>query len=686
MATLAPTKNAVSESTSENVTAPLSPLHCRQYTKDLPECHSAFEDAGEPSKESTGLTETPAYIDSKTVEFHVDFTAPSSNYKNCNANDETANTDAEAVAPGARLNIDNLDIRQEVRHMTVEHQNEMKHYVQAMVVEDRVNVENLCLDTPQGDLRDLENSAFLPTIDDINTLRDDCIQAAALILTEHVPVFRKHFSGLIPKVFHHQYSEEMKKKSNVIPCGIYDKSENKTNDLIDIMSDLQETIIPGARSEDELLELDEIERDESYASMRPLPLGGDQLTCERCRGAHFVCADGDAPEERLEGLFCMIEDFHEKMNFSQVIFDRFYKGNSAGEAGTLYQLRNLVNRRNVVTKVSKDYHADADFIDMVTDCHVIAATMAHFHMNTIDDKLNNLPPRIDRMSDDNKRIIANHVPEKDAFINLPPRIDRMSDDNKRILLRNMVSDVIDRCMFNTMIEVLDDVVEGQQQPQPPESDYVYNYATGLLKLGLIRRVAVMTTAAGDGNRALRHWKFAMLMYDQAAKIKYRLESFLLIASVKALLPARLGQQVLHNRFVNLSGGEGNNLDGDYVMELLNNKAKQKIKQLGPNHTPEMVMQIGKTLNFCHDVAKNVEYQMNVAPISREKTIQSLNHDRMLVLEELVDNAHVFTYTPGREHPSFPEHPVDIFADVKVEDIHKWLHAKKADYAGRKKAF
>ena len=54
-------------------------------------------------------------------------------------------------------------------------------------------------------------------------------------------------------------------------------------------------------------------RDNTAAGMRPLPLGGDQLTCERIRAAHMARLDSDSPEERLEGLFDVVEDFNEKM-------------------------------------------------------------------------------------------------------------------------------------------------------------------------------------------------------------------------------------------------------------------------------------------------------------------------------------------------------------------------------------
>lgn len=54
--------------------------------------------------------------------------------------------------------------------------------------------------------------------------------------------------------------------------------------------------------------------------MRAIPVGGDQLTYESIRGAHFARLDGDSQEERLEGLITMVEDFHENMNFLQVMY------------------------------------------------------------------------------------------------------------------------------------------------------------------------------------------------------------------------------------------------------------------------------------------------------------------------------------------------------------------------------
>ena len=52
--------------------------------------------------------------------------------------------------------------------------------------------------------------------------------------------------------------------------------------------------------------------------MRPLLLGGDQMTVKLIRSAHAALANGNTADDRLEGLVGMVEDFHEKITFLQV--------------------------------------------------------------------------------------------------------------------------------------------------------------------------------------------------------------------------------------------------------------------------------------------------------------------------------------------------------------------------------
>lgn len=216
-------------------------------------------------------------------------------------------------------------------------------------------------------------------------------------------------------------------------------------------------------------------------------------------------------------------------------------------------------------------------------------------------------------------------------------------------------------------------------------DGVYNYATNFMKFWLLRKTNVMSTRSGDGNRIVRHWRYAMLLYHTARKTKYRLEAFLLLAGTMALYTPRHKHQIIWNRFVNLSGGHGRNLDGDYVMELLNKYAKSRIKLIGSDHTPEIVKRIGKTMMFCHDVNQNLEMQVGAKPISRHHQSQDTKKDLLMLVCEL-QKAEVFKVIPGRSHHTFRDESSDIFNDFDVNQFHKLLRTKINEYSHTKLAF
>ena len=116
----------------------------------------------------------------------------------------------------------------------------------------------------------------------------------------------------------------------------------------------------------------------------------------------------------------------------------------------------------------------------------------------------------------------------------------------------------------------------------------------------------------------RLWRFALLAYHLAHKTKYRLEAFLITAATKALLPDRFVQELTWSRFVNFTGGKGNNLDADYILELFNGTVKSKLRTLGPNQTPEMAMKVAHTVMFCEQISKSLGKQLELAPISRDE--------------------------------------------------------------------
>ena len=62
-----------------------------------------------------------------------------------------------------------------------------------------------------------------------------------------------------------------------------------------------------------------------------------------------------------------------------------FSGTSSQEGGTLFQLRNLINRRNVVTKVKMDMNVTEDFFEVITTGHVVAVSLHTCGMINLED-------------------------------------------------------------------------------------------------------------------------------------------------------------------------------------------------------------------------------------------------------------------------------------------------------------
>jgi hypothetical protein len=69
------------------------------------------------------------------------------------------------------------------------------------------------------------------------------------------------------------------------------------------------------------------------------------------------------------------------------------------DPGMLFQMKCLIERTNIESKVTKDYHADSVFFDLVVDCHVVAAAMTHLGMEDVPKRPAGMPQRIEVMPD-----------------------------------------------------------------------------------------------------------------------------------------------------------------------------------------------------------------------------------------------------------------------------------------------
>ena len=73
------------------------------------------------------------------------------------------------------------------------------------------------------------------------------------------------------------------------------------------------------------------------------------------------------------------------MSFFQMIWKYYYSDKSSREHGTLYQLRNVLNRSNVVKDPMKNFNACDDFFVLAVESHIIAAALNIFGMTSMED-------------------------------------------------------------------------------------------------------------------------------------------------------------------------------------------------------------------------------------------------------------------------------------------------------------
>lgn len=143
------------------------------------------------------------------------------------------------------------------------------------------------------DLEQVSISTFIPSVTDIQSLRQNSVILVCRILCKYIKSFAC-MSDVIPPHIIHPHTIDMDEKSETIVLDVLHKNEAKHEDMFDIMRIQQSYLEP-------------------YLNERRLS-GGDQLTIERQRCAKCH-TDSDTPKERLDYLEPKIEDWHAIQTF-----------------------------------------------------------------------------------------------------------------------------------------------------------------------------------------------------------------------------------------------------------------------------------------------------------------------------------------------------------------------------------
>lgn len=323
---------------------------------------------------------------------------------------------------------------------------------------------------------------------------------------------------------------------------------------------------------------------------------------------------------------------------SQVIWKYFYSTQSSGEHGTLYQLRNKLNRTNVVKKPSRDFNACDDFLVLTIKSHIIAASLTLLGMKSVKD-----------------------IPSIKAIPDADNAWMKTSAERKKIL-NDICKELVDT--------FVDFSFHGGNKSNDCRSDKVNEYGKKLLGLGCFYLEFSDAIREGDGNRVLRCWRYLLPIFLGSHRTNYSCEVLNMLFQHSYELSPRLSSQLLWSRFINVHGYPGKNIPADLHMEHLNRLVKDAVKGLGANKTESAISRVGRAIGTIAPVLSKFDKEnLLVTPTGIHHTA-SFETDVKVIVHELC-NKNVFGSVSGRRHPSFST-PRNVLHAMSKEDIVSWM--------------
>lgn len=319
-----------------------------------------------------------------------------------------------------------------------------------------------------------------------------------------------------------------------------------------------------------------------------------------------------------------------------------YKVASAKDLGTIFQLRNVINRKNIGKKPKKDVNAHEDFFQQVVESHVLAAAMEFFGMDNIEDD-----------------------PNAEIF---PPTLWMLEKEERYAILLSVCGRIVDEFTDIRTFETSPD------QGDKGKQDQILAYAKEVMSFGLLYTELVDAVREGDGLRVLRWWRFMLLIFKATSRKNYSIEAFIILAQYQYLLSPREKSQLLYSRFINTHGLPGRNISCDLYMEHLNRLLKDAIKALGANKTPKAIDRVSKCIAPLDELLERFDTIHNYSPQSDCHKNPSATKDITIMLEQL-RKADVFHSTHGRKHHAFSNFSNNPVISLKQKDVSEWMKSQ-----------
>lgn len=206
---------------------------------------------------------------------------------------------------------DNLDWVKKTNRMTKNTQNVSYHWFLVLARETRVLGSTGMSDiTPNPNPNEIPNYTFLASESELLQLEQNYIHHISHIITTNIGIL-KPFQANLPKHISHKHMEAMATKSPFVILDLLDKSENKSDDMIDILKYAQQFVSSYSH-------WDESDKRFSKSVLRHKVLDGDALTNERAINAQLAMANGRDSFESLQNFISRPGGLHRMFAFVTV--------------------------------------------------------------------------------------------------------------------------------------------------------------------------------------------------------------------------------------------------------------------------------------------------------------------------------------------------------------------------------
>lgn len=374
-----------------------------------------------------------------------------------------------------------------------------------------------------------------------------------------------------------------------------------------------------------------------------------------------------------------------------MVFDYMYKEDSAGDMGTLYQLRARLNRKDVNAKVNKSYHGCESFFSTVVEGYVVYAAIEFFGMTSPhgtpslnmlhvqaeqDDVCAQLQEKVGELV--NKYVLF-QAQEESVLLHEAVREAEACQDsyscrfpscNKRYIYEKR------RNNHEVAVHGLTIPCENEERsPQDPrDGDGIFNYSHNILKTGLLLKNFQDAVKEGDGSRLERLWKFMMLLYKVTGKTKYALAAIRLHAQLNAMLTPREAHCLRWNRTINLKGGIGRNVAIDQVQEHRVKETKELMSGHGANLTFPSAQIYSRASDGVACVMKNFDKESKVRKESSKH--QRRQDADILTVVKILQEIQALKEIPGRTHSGIGTIPKDPISALDFHDLNAWINKHK----------